>query len=1073
MTPERWLQIKELYYRAVELEAAERAILLDEACRDDQEMRSKVAALIAACEQPENIIIDHQAIEVAAELMEENRSESLIGCMIGHYQVISLIGEGGMGKVYLAQDGRLGRCVALKLLPARFTQEEGRVRRFQQEARAASALNHPNILTIHDIGQTDNGHFIATEFIEGDTLRSHITTGAMGLSEALGVAIQVASAIAAAHQAGIVHRDIKPENIMLRPDGYVKVLDFGLAKLSGPEAPPYAATTLMQVKTDPGMIMGTVAYMSPEQAKGAAIDARSDLFSLGVMLYECIAGRKPFPGKSPLEICAKVIHHDPPPPSKFNPLVPLELDALTLKAMAKDLDARYQSADDMLEDLRAAHVSLRAEDQKRPRTIPPRISTSSIRALTTLSGILRQPRVFTSVIILAFAIALLIFLRVLPGWHAAPYQASTGALYWYERGTASLRDGAYYEASKALERAVQVDDKFALAHARLAEAWTEMDYSVKANHEILRARSLVDDLSPLPRLEALYLQAITSSVLREFGPAIETYQEITRQVPDAEKSHAYLDLGRAYEKDEQIEKAIESYLEATRLYPSDAAAFLRMGILYGRQQNLRSAQEAFQQAEALYQALSNTEGVTEVFYQRAFLFKNLNKLPEARAQLEKALEMTRVTENQYQHIKALLVLSSVCAIEGNTVQAEQLANQAIEMARASGIENQATSGLIWLGNTFLASGRPDAAEKHYKEALELAQRDNGRLNEAWALLSLGSLCMQQRKTDEALRYIDQALPFYQQGGYSKWLSQALSLLGRAQRDKGEYDAALQAFKNGLRLAEEAGDLSQAALSHGDIGDVLANQEQYPEALRHYDECLRINRALNAKLYVGYGLMNRGGVLWQIGRYEEARAALDEASVVAAADRYLLAWISVVKARMELGERHFKEAKAKSRQAGDLAGEQFPDIAVQAKYTFGLSQARSGEPRAGAVLCNEAVELARSAGDPQMLSGALLAHAEAMIENAESQRSLKAALLAQESFARFGQQDSEWRAWLTAARAGQRLGDETAAREYARSAESKLLSLEQRWGPEAYSSYLARPDVRHFRSQLNQVINPHR
>jgi len=253
------------------------------------------------------------------------------------------------------------------------------------------------------------------------------------------------------------------------------------------------------------------------------------------------------------------------------------------------------------------------------------------------------------------------------------------------------------------------------------------------------------------------------------------------------------------------------------------------------------------------------------------VFKTLNKLPDARSQLEQALEKAKALKSQYQQVKSLQVLSSVCAVEGNADQAEQLANQAVELARAIGIENQATHSLIWLGNAFLASGRFDAAEKHYKEGLELAQRENDRLNEAWALVSLGSLRITQRNTDEGIRYIERAIPFYQQGGYRKFLSQALFLLGRAQRDKGDYDAALQTFRDNLQLAKEAGDLSQTAFLYGDIGDVLANQEQYPEAFQHYDEAYKINRSLNARLFAGYGLMNRGSVLWQIGRYREARA----------------------------------------------------------------------------------------------------------------------------------------------------------------------------------------------------------
>jgi len=671
--------------------------------------------------------------------------------------------------------------------------------------------------------------------------------------------------------------------------------------------------------------------------------------------------------------------------------------------------------------------------------------------------------------------ALLASWGVLPKLRSVPHHPPNEAIFWFDRGANALRNGAYYDAGKALRQAVAADDEFALAHARLAEAYTELDYSDKANHEILRARSLVRDLSPLPELDRLYLQAITHVVLHEFPPAIASYKEITQRVPDAEKAHAQVDLGRAYEKNEETEKAIESYAEATKLAPSDAAAFLRLGILYGRQQNLDKALSTFQQAEALYQALSNFEGVTEVSYQRGFLFLNLVKLPDARKQLERALEMSKTTANPYQQIRTQLALSNVSVAEGHTMQAEQQATQAIEFARTNGIENQATNGLVWLGNAFLLRGEYNDAEKYYQQALELAQRDKGRLNEALALVQLGSLRSLQHNTDEASRYIQQALPFVQQGDYRRSLSKALTLLGRAYRDKGDYEGALKAFTDQLQLAEQVGDLSQVALSHVEIGNVLSSKEQYLEALNHYEDSYKMFKSLKAEIYVGYAVNDQASVLWQMGRYDEARAALAEASSIAKRPegtyKQLLADIYLISAFLELSDWHLRESEVKSRQALDLAGTQYTDVAVQAKYTLGLAQARSGAARAGRRLCEEAVGVATRTGDPQLLSGAWLATAEAMLESGEAQRALETALLSQESFARFGKHDSEWRAWLIAGQASQRLGKETAAREYASNAIARLSNLEQNSGPEAYNGYLARPDIQQSRRQLDQLPKP--
>src|SRR5262249_32731337 len=230
MEPERWQQIESLYYAALDRDAAQRASFLDEACAGDEELRREVESLLAVHEQAEGFL-GTPALEVAAQVIAENQDQTMAGQMISHYRGLSLLGAGGMGEVYLAEDTRLGRKVALKLLPQKFTQDRERVLRFQQEARAASALNHPNIITIYEIGEFEGRHFIATEFIDGQTLRM-LMNARIKLRAALDVATQVASALAAAHEAGIVHRDIKPENIMARRDGYIKVLDFGLAKLT-------------------------------------------------------------------------------------------------------------------------------------------------------------------------------------------------------------------------------------------------------------------------------------------------------------------------------------------------------------------------------------------------------------------------------------------------------------------------------------------------------------------------------------------------------------------------------------------------------------------------------------------------------------------------------------------------------------------------------------------------------------------------------------------------------------------------------------------------------------------------
>ncbi|MEW6128954.1 MAG: protein kinase [Acidobacteriota bacterium] len=305
------------------------------------------------------------------------------GTSFSHYRIMSRLGSGGMGEVYLAEDTRLGRKVALKVLPSHFTHEADRLRRFEQEARAASALNHPNIITIFEVGHTGELNYIVTEFIEGQTLRQRMMSGRLSLRDALKIAIQVANALSAAHAAGIVHRDIKPENVMVRPDGYVKVVDFGLVKLTEPlpnsgEIDDETETQILS--TDPSIVMGTPHYMSPEQARGMSIDARADIFSLGSMVYEMVSGRTPFEGSTPGEIIASILYKEPPLLARYSREVPQELERIVTKALRKDREERYQTAKDIALDLKNLRQHL-AFEEIRERSMTPDVSyeVSTIR----------------------------------------------------------------------------------------------------------------------------------------------------------------------------------------------------------------------------------------------------------------------------------------------------------------------------------------------------------------------------------------------------------------------------------------------------------------------------------------------------------------------------------------------------------------------------------------------------------------------------------------------------------------------------------------------------------------------
>ena len=347
MDPERWKQVNALFEATLNVAPESRSRFLDESCSGDRELRAEVESLLDSDDESWDLL-DKPVIELAAPLFEDNSPRLRPDDKLGRYRVVRMIGEGGMGEVYLAIDETLNREVAIKLLPLDQTQNTSRLRRFEEEARAASALNHPNILTIYEFGEVAGHQFIVSEFIQGETLRDLIRRGPAPLAEFVNIALQTGQALSAAHRAGLVHRDIKPENVMIRTDGYVKVLDFGLAKL-------IEETDLAPDHDDTGdgveashLLLGTARYMSPEQTRGDEVDHCSDLFSLGVMMYEMLAGRPPFVGENTFEVI-KAVQEKQPSPLNVGPPAARRI---IMKALEKHKEARYQSVEDLLVDLR-------------------------------------------------------------------------------------------------------------------------------------------------------------------------------------------------------------------------------------------------------------------------------------------------------------------------------------------------------------------------------------------------------------------------------------------------------------------------------------------------------------------------------------------------------------------------------------------------------------------------------------------------------------------------------------------------------------------------------------------------
>jgi serine/threonine protein kinase len=406
MTPERWQRVEEIFQGTVDLPETERPSALANACAGDLELQRETTSLLEAHEAAVDFL-EESALELDADVLIREGDERRAGIRIAHYEILERLGSGGMGEVYLARDERLARLVALKILPTYFVSEAERLRRFQTEARAASALNHANILTVYEVGESHDTHFIATEYIEGETIRDLIAGDHLTLGETLDIVSQLLNGLSAAHAAGIVHRDIKPENVMRRKDGTVKILDFGIAKLIEDSASELSAlTSRVTGRTELGAVLGTIAYISPEQARGLPVDERTDIWSVGVVLYEVLAGQRPFSGATNADTIVSILERTPAPLFGDEPKVRAlaRLPRIVSKALSKDVDERYQTVADMLADLETVKREISAASRTKRSRVTADTTVTNARELTRGVSPLRNAFSIAAIAVIAILV---------------------------------------------------------------------------------------------------------------------------------------------------------------------------------------------------------------------------------------------------------------------------------------------------------------------------------------------------------------------------------------------------------------------------------------------------------------------------------------------------------------------------------------------------------------------------------------------------------------------------------------------------------------------------------------------
>ena len=934
----------------------------------------------------------------------------MIGATLTHYRIVSKLGEGGMGVVYEAMDLTLERRVALKFCSSGRSDEKLRAN-LLREARAASSLSHPNIAHIYEFVENPGGDpFISMELVSGASLRQTLSRRRPSVEETRKVAIGVASALVEAHRLGIIHRDIKPANIQITSAGEVKVLDFGIARSPVPH--PAGAVTAEVATQTLESFSGTPLYMSPEQASGELLDGRSDLFSLGVVLYECLSGMSPFAAESLTSTLARLLTWDPPPPSKVNPRSPAQFDRIVARLLAKDRRQRYASANELLADLRAPGRRL------------------SRRAVAMLAG---------GALCAGGGAALW---RRLAQRHRDPAPA---AVPWYREGLAALQNGSYHRASRALARAAEIDPSYAMAHAYLAEAWYELDYLERAKDELLKTMAARNSL---PEDEALRLDAIRLTVTGEFPAAAAKFQQVSTLVLPGERDGALLDLGRAQERDQDTRKAIATYSEAIRLDAQNAAAWLRLGALQARTGAREDSIRSLDRAENLFQAASNIEGVTECLYVRA----RFARTPaESRELIDKALSAARVTGNDQQQIKLLLLSSSSYLDAGQTAEALDDANRAIAIARDSGIENLVSRGLIDLGNALFVKNRTSDALRTMQEALAIARRNREKRSEARALVNLGSIEIQAGDAAQGWRDVQAALSYYRQASFRTEAAIALILLGRAARDKGDYQGARRAFEETLATMKPAGPSLPLALAQEGLASLEEMQDRWPQALAMFDDARRTFAAVGNSSGTATDQVNVALMHAMLGHKDGTsvpQAAAEESPVTA---------LQIILMQERFGEARDKaEALLHSADAGDLATQR------DASLVLGLALARSGAGARGLEACRKAFVMAHAAGNPAAEAEALMGMAEAALAAGGRTAAAGYAGRARGFFESARKPESLWRACVLLLRSG--APDPAVAAQAA----AALAELKSSWPAEDFRSYLDRPVIRRMHAELQRA-----
>jgi tetratricopeptide (TPR) repeat protein len=1048
MTPEMWGRLKPLFDAAIEKPVAERVRYMNDACGNDRELREALERLVSANGDStgpmDGPLLDfHDLFPAARTAFAEGE------LVLGRFRIVRPIGSGGMGEVYEALDLELGR-IALKTIRPDIAANPDMLTRFRREVLLARRIGGPHVCRIHELyvpAETAAGPrraFLTMEFLEGVTLADKIREDApLPWREVKTIALEICEGLRVMHEAGIIHRDLKSRNVMLAArNGVVRavVMDFGLAH----EVRSAASETATEV-TEENSVAGTVEYMAPEQFAGERLTPAADIFALGVVMYELATGKHPFPSDTTLQAAVQRGRR-PAKPSSVQKGLPHRCDEIVCRCLEFDPKKRYGSVQELAGALRSGSVSLSRLREK--------IAPIPKRRLVGMAALF--------CLVIASAIG---YIAYRSNRYHPPSAEGKG---WYDRGLSALREGTYLQAINALKMAIQHDKRFLLAHARLAEAWQELDFTGPAQTEMLSA-SVPEQESVLPDPDRMYIEAVRTTLTQDFSGAVEQYKDILHTLPDDQKAYGYVDLGRAYEKTGDLKDAVQSYEQAARLAPENPAPFVHLGILKSRQMDKEGGEAAFQKADTLYEAESNLEGRAEVAYQRGYAANVRGDSTQAQSFLETSLQIARQIPNVQLEVRTLAQISDAEDSAGNDDKAIKYANEEIQLAQENGIEYWATDGLNRLGTAYFGKEDFPNAERSFQEARRLSQKNQHPKLKANAEFSLASIRDQQGKWDESIPLAREALRYYETFAFMSLAAQASELIIRGEEGKGDTEQALKSANESLQRARKWDNPASIEIAEESVGRILLHMENFPAALNHFEEALKAGLLIDQN--VAYEKLHCADAFWRLGRYGEAEDMMRSIPADVAIRSDIASGIDVARAEMLLSERRFADALNTSRHALGKFTDMPPHKIADLEHVEILAEAELGYTKQAQTDAQGLLALGRKASDEELIAEAGTVQAIVDLRAHLPDQARSAAEAANRYYSSKGEEESLWRSLLYVAKACKASGDVMSSSTNAKKALDILSQLEQNWSPAIYRQYAIRPDNHNAFQELTKLSKP--